>query len=650
MKFSTHRNLFYRCRLFVFFLFILINCSLLHSLDFLLRPKGYVFVPIGEGNISTVSGEGRYDLGGGGNLGFEFDFSSIWSNPIGFGFSIGIDAGMITNPLMISGIPRSVLTYSVGGSLGLSFFPFSRLLVRVDGTAGVYRMALDEYIGPVNLFWNAGGELGFRFTPTFILSAGAGWRQFEDSRAGYNPSLTGFSAGLTAQLTIQAGRTISATPVEGILDQPEPVYPALLQLYQTNPVGTLTIRNRENAEIRNVRVSFRASQYTSSEYFCGSIPLIQRGRNARIPLLADFSSELLRFTDNSRILGEIVVRYNFLGQERVSVSAVTVACHNRNVISEGDISALAAFISPTSPEVLEYSKYIIGLARSRTRFGHNQNLQYAIWLYEGLRASGISIGETHSSDYEAQFPAETLAFGKGTSRDIALLFSAALESVGISSAFIKAGTDYIVAVNLAMGEAAAETMFNNMDSVLILGDEVWLPVAMSSFNDGFLTSWLRGNITINNAYDRGDDVDFVTLQEAWADYPPAPLPDLGTRVGRVNSDVIQTEANSAIDQYVFQEILPLIWRTEAQLRLSPIATLYNRLGNLLVRAGRFAEGKLNYERAAQTGSVAGMNNRGNIALHERDYITAEYWFTQALTIDSSNVTAQRGLDRVEERK
>jgi hypothetical protein len=56
-------------------------------------------------------------------------------------------------------------------------------------------------------------------------------------------------------------------------------------------MGTLTIRNNENAEIRDVRVSFRVAGYTASEFPCGNLPLIAKGRSAELPLYADFSPE-----------------------------------------------------------------------------------------------------------------------------------------------------------------------------------------------------------------------------------------------------------------------------------------------------------------------------------------------------------------------
>ena len=638
----------FRSFLIVLFLFI-VSSSLLPALDFFLRPQAFAFFPMGKGN-QTADGFDRYDTGGGADIGFELDISTIWPNPFGIGYFAGFEGGIASNS-MKRGDPTSLLIYSLGGSFGLYYFPLSRLFTRVNGTLGFYVPTLDKFNGPTGFYWRAGGEAGFRFTPSIILAANVGWRQYQDANHGDRPFNSGLSAGLTAQITLETGKSAySSKGAEGIFLQADPVYPAFLQLYQRNPVGTVVVRNRENAEIRNVRLSFRAANYTSSEFFCGSAANIPRGREVELPLLADFSPAILRFTDEGRILGELVIRYNFLGQERTAVSTITVETHNRNTITGDDTSALAAFISPTSPETLEYSKFVAGLARSKRRTGHNQNMQFAIWLFEGMRASGLRMGETYNRQNEVQFPAETLAFGTGSSRDLALLFAATLESVGISSAFIKVGTDYIVAVNLAMGQAAAETLFNSTDRILNIDDDIWLPIAMSSFNDGFMASWTRAAVSLNQAFEREESLDFVMAKEAWAAYPPAPLPELGDRIGRTNSEAIIAEADLAFDQYISQDILPLLWKVETQISKAPTAALYNRFGILLARSGRIAEARHNYERAAGMGSVAAMTNRASLALTEREYDTAEYWFRQALERDSGNSTALRGLERVEGRR
>ena len=318
----------------IILLFLLLFISyLLPGLDFTLTPGGFVFVPTGEGNKHPVGGNPLYDTGGGGELGFEADLSTIWPNPPGIGYTFGMEAAMLVNQ-SLTAQAKNISFYQAGANFGLYFFPLSRFLLRADGAVGVYMFAEKNGSSDPGLFWRVGGKIGFRFTPSFTLSANAGWRQFASKSVIQN---SGIYAGLTAQITFQTGSGTSEGVNAG-LNQYDSVYPAFIQLYQNYPVGDVVIRNNENAEIRDLRLSFRAANYTASEFPCGSVPLIPRGRSAALPLLADFSNEILRFTDAGRVIGELVIRYRFLGQERETVRAITVASHNRNTIPTGDIS------------------------------------------------------------------------------------------------------------------------------------------------------------------------------------------------------------------------------------------------------------------------------------------------------------------------
>jgi len=294
-----------------------------------------------------------------------------------------------------------------------------------------------------------------------------------------------------------------------------------------------------------VRVSFRAAAYTASEYPCGTLALIARGGSAQLPLLADFSPEILRFTDKGRILGEAVIRYRFLEQEREAARSVILATHNRNTVTEGDTAALAAFISPTNLETADYVKYITGLGRNGRRTGHNQNFQYAIWLLEGLRAGGIILGNTFAAASEVQFPAETLAFRIGSARDFAILFAACPESVGIPAAFVQTEGDFLAAVSLNISQSAAETLFNGTGKILIINNQAWLPLSMSAFNKGFTSAWNKGIAVLDETFETGKTADFVMVEEAWTNYPPAPLPEQGGSAARTDTVATAREANRA---------------------------------------------------------------------------------------------------------
>jgi hypothetical protein len=370
-----------------------------------------------------------------------------------------------------------------------------------------------------------------------------------------------------------------------------------------------------------------------------------------LPLYADFSPALLSLTENGRILGEVVIRYSMLGKEKAAIRSAAIDVYNRNTFPAGDMAGLAAFVSPTAPEVLEFSKYVTGLARTKRRTALNSNLQFAAWLFEGLRAASIRVTGA-SSLTEIQYPFQTLVYRTGTVTDVGLLFAGTVEAAGIRAAIIPLGDDFITAFSLGINEASAAGLFNGLDSVLIVDDEVWLPLSMAKFNDGFIESWKAAADRLTTAFDSGESasseaIEFIVLEDAWTVYPPAPLPAQGLRVNLPEQGALSSTAGGALDAYIRQEIQPKITVLLGQIRNTPTASLYNQLANLYVRAGNMAEGKTAFERAAGLGSVAAMINRGNLALVERDYTAAERWFKQALQIQPENATAQRGLQQIQ---
>jgi tetratricopeptide (TPR) repeat protein len=229
-----------------------------------------------------------------------------------------------------------------------------------------------------------------------------------------------------------------------------------------------------------------------------------------------------------------------------------------------------------------------------------------------------------------------------------LLYAAALEAAGIPAAFVPLGGDFIVAYKLGVNQAAAGLLFNGLERVLVIDDEVWMPLSMNAFNGGFILAWDGGADAQNKAFANGVEADIIMLEHAWGTYPPAPLPAQGGTAVRAGGRELAQTADRAIQQYIIQEIQPQVQNVQRQITANPTAALYNRLGILLVRSGRTADGKAAYERAAAMGLVPAMTNRGNLALIERDYAGAERWFRQALAREPENAAAKRGMEKVSE--
>jgi hypothetical protein len=246
-------------------------------------------------------------------------------------------------------------------------------------------------------------------------------------------------------------------------------------------------------------------------------------------------------------------------------------------------------------------------------------MQFAIWLFEGINSFGPNIKEGEERRVEAetvQFPSQTLAYQSGTVRDWGLLYAAALEASGIGAALIPldatASGGFITAVNLGIDEAAAATLFNGIDKLLVINDTVWLPVSIGKLNDGFTAAWDEAAAKLAAVFEAGDSVEFVTLADAWAPYPPAPFPALGVRVAGADTAALRAGAGAALDAYIASDIQPLIATANGQIRAAPTAALYNRLGLLQVRAGDASAARAAFQQAADMGSDAAKRNLENL--------------------------------------
>jgi TPR repeat protein len=603
-------------------------------------------VPLGE------SGD-LFSFGGGVDAVFDLDISSILGNPLDLGYSLGPEVSYSYIAFNSEG-GMTVLS----GGLGLSlFYHINRINLRAVASFGLFNASYTINNLPqdyANTWWKYYGEAGFRFSPAFILSGYAGYRHYNYLPA--DPLYTGIFAGITARLSFETGERTGSIEVE--LVQDEPVFPIYLGLYRDNRIGTLRITNLESAEIRNVTVNFSAGNYTASSFLCGTIPLLGKNRTAEIPLYADFSTLLYNFSEDGKIPGELSIRYQLLGAERASAATAVVSVNNRNSFRWLDPASLAVFVSPTAPELLDYSKYIVGISRNRLRTGLNQKMQQAIFLFEGLRAAGIADSGDRQTPYAefhrdpalvdyVQFPFQTLAYRMGDLDDLGLLFAGALEAAGIGAAIIPMADEFIVAVLLDINESAAEDLFDNPDNLLFIDGKAWMPVAMSSLAEGFINSWYKAVNRVYYGIENGEDVNFIILEDAWATYPPAALNAQDTQYDKPSEISVSRLVETDMLRYISAEFGPKIQAVQETIRTQGGSTaLYNRLGLLYVRSGMYNEARAEYQRSAAMGSAAAMVNLGNLAVMSRDFSSAEQWFSRALQIEPGNRGALSGLNQI----
>lgn len=584
-----------------------------------------------------------YSLGGGATLGAAVELADLLALGPEFSFSI--------IPTLNTG--HTIQVYQGGLSAGLYLYPTDRIRLRAGAAGGVYEAMNDAGIAYGNLWWKAGLAAAFRMSPTLALGfeASYDWLNYPGE-----PLYTGIALGASVQLTLNTKR--SAGRVEVRLDQGEPVFPLLFSAYKTNPVGTLVLTNSESAEIRDVKVSFRAKGYTSSSMECGSVGFIKRGGTAEVPLYADFSDGVMNFTENGKLPGEVIVTYRLLGAALDAAKTVVIPVHNRNTMRWIDSSELASFISPNSPEVLDYSKYVSGVARGNLRSALNRNMQFAMYAFEALKVSGISWSGDDVTPYTVfhrdpskldfiQYPFQTLQYGSGDYDDIGLLYAALLEATGIETALIPLKDDFVVAFSLGITAETAVSLFDSLDRLLVVEESVWMPVSFRSVREGFVNAWYGGIAGVSSAVEGEEPFDFIRLKEAWEKYPPAAIRSPGLMVEKPSESLVRKSVDTDLMRYIASEFGPKIQELKNRIVTSGgDDSLYNQLGLVYVRAGMYEDAKTEFQKAAARRSVSALVNLGNLALLEQDFQTAQKWFVQALAMDPQNRIARAGVDRV----
>lgn len=582
---------------------------------------------------------------------------------------LAIGPEFIFNYIQKNGNPSFLIDVAPGLSVSAFYAPLSRLEVQAGASAGLHFMSYnfpgienssggyDEGNMPESkllssLYIKGFTSAAFRLSPDFSIGGQIGYTNYLLDKFSFtDTAFSSFDIGVNLKYTIHTSKKSKNINADFI--QYDSVFPVYANIYKENGFAYANIINNENAEIRDVKVYFRAENYTSSLFLCGSIPMIRKGKSAEIPLLADFSQEIASITENGQIPGEIIIEYSMLGKPKTAVETCIIDVYNRNSLKWVDPAVLSMFVSPNATEVLELSKYIVGIARDSLKTGVNRNLQFAAWITEAINSMEIDYVPDATTPYnvfhfdmdavdQVQFPFQTLTYHSGDVDDLAVLVCALLQAAGIDSAMIPLSEDYIVCVALNASEKGAASIVNNTESLIIMDDEVWLPISMKNLRLGFNKAWSLALSEID-AEEFGSEM--IILRDAWQNYAPLGISGKAN-YEKANPVDLKKRSDASVTKYLDSEIQPKI---KAQLSLvssNPTEANLNTLGRLYVTTGEMSKAKDAYNRSAKLGSVSGMSNLANILLLEKDYEGAKRWYNKVLEVNPDHNGAKKGLERI----
>ena len=298
------------------------------------------------------------------------------------------------------------------------------------------------------------------------------------------------------------------------------VYPSSREVFAYRPLGKALVTNISSKPVQATAAFFverlMDDPTESQPVFLGP------GEQAEIPLAAVFNEEL----DDIR---EAVIRDATIyvrttpGEAFDDRYQARLLVHGRNAW-DGKAESLRYFVTPDDPAVLKYTRDVLldkrqGLSDVSGEVGQ---FQKASILLETFAGKLLYVNDPKQSSDFVQYPSETLALSGGDCDDLTACFSALLNSVGISTAFVDVvppGTPekshiyllFDTALHSQYGSRISENPKRYIVRRNAKGDDtIWVPVETTVIMDGFEEAWRKG------AEEYFDDVEIqLGLAKGW---------------------------------------------------------------------------------------------------------------------------------------
>ena len=446
--------------------------------DVLFSLYPHATVPLGSEKHSI-----EYGMGFGGSMAFK---------PIKY-FSLNVFGDYMTLSL-----PNVKSISVLDGGAGASYHvPVSdRININAGLNIGAYRAQFNSTLSGITAGMNIG--ISYKINPVVSVDMAA---KVSHYAAGNTALLNGMSAvpGITVNLSEMFGKK---TSIRMETKEVKPVFPVLYSWYETNPFGTITITNEEDAKIQDVRVSFYQPQYMGHPNVCGVIDQLGKGESLDVNLTAFFNEHMLEMTEKNDTQAIINIEYTCLGQKRNCEYAMIVPVYGRNNMSWSDDRRASVFVSSKDPAAMWFAKYIASIAHENMRNGVPDNIQYAMAIFDTLDQFGLNYVIDPSSAFEdnvgtesidfLQFPYQTLMYRGGDCDDISILVCSLFEAIGINTAFITIPGHIYMAFDSGLYKREAVEQFGSLDNFIVHGSEVWVPLEITLTDEGFNKAWRVG--------------------------------------------------------------------------------------------------------------------------------------------------------------
>ncbi|HUX90241.1 MAG TPA: tetratricopeptide repeat protein [Gallionellaceae bacterium] len=399
------------------------------------------------------------------------------------------------------------------------------------------------------------------------------------------------------------------------------------KLYEEDGVGRIKLTNNTDKAMNNIKVSFVLKNVMDFPTEI-KIEQILPGKSEEISLKAVFNNTILTISEDSSVQALIEASYYENGSQIVYGKNSTVTVYDKHRLTWDERGRYAAFITPKDPPIINFVRSVATQfpdAKDQTQMGavvfDALGVAGLTYLADPTNPYQVSSGKTDVVDY-IQYPRETMRRKSGDCDDLVAIYSAALESLGISTLVVEVPGHMFMMFSTGI-DADADGYTNN-DLYVAHKGKLWIPVETTIVGSSFVKAWELGAANYYKWKDKG--LTLLDIHESWNIYKPATLP-VSTQVPiEVSAKQIEKKFPGDLvsvlkisSQTTIRSYLQAIEKNPADIDAHLQAAI------VLARLGDRSEAMKYFDRiiAAEPRNAAALNNRGNIFMIESDYPAAQ---------------------------
>ena len=380
------------------------------------------------------------------------------------------------------------------------------------------------------------------------------------------------------------------------------VFPARLRYYESHPLARVAVRSAgREADGVKLSVGIPDIMTLSADTMIGRMPA-NVSRDFELSLMLD-GGLVMRNAEPRTVYGQATISYKSGSGMTERHLTAPVRVFDKNAMDWSELPAIGGFITYRATAITDLAvKAIRSVAASDNV---NRDLVHALSIFEAVHALGISYVKDPASQPggvtldQVQFPVETLIRTSGDCDDLAVLYAALLESVGISTAIISYPDHVLVMFDTGIFRKSRTSL--SSDSVMTIehGGTLWIPVETTMLARGFADAWRTAAVEFHNSLAEGQSVSITEVSKAWETYPPVPLPESPDRfepkgladLAAVELRKLEATAHEDAEKRIAALKARLASPTEDQ------AAIHNTIGILNVKRNRFDDAAVSFSSA-----------------------------------------------------